>query len=83
VLAKLVWDVNDHHTLRLTYDHFDQDMDGEALSGYSATVVGLTAHDETQRDRVSLDWRFDDVLGLDSGSVTAFWQDSTRAPVHL
>src|SRR5690606_27267502 len=28
VLAKLVWDVNDHHTLRLTYDHFDQDMDG-------------------------------------------------------
>lgn len=77
VLAKLVWDVNDHHTLRLTYDHFDQDMDGEALSSYSATVVGLTAHDETQRDRVSLDWRFDDVLGLDSGSVAAFWQDST------
>ncbi len=77
VLAKLVWDVNDHHTLRLTYDHFDQDMDGEALSSYSATVVGLTAHDETQRDRISLDWRFDDVLGLDSGSVAAFWQDST------
>ena len=77
VLAKLVWDVNDHHTLRLTYDYFDQEMDGEALSSYSATVVGLTAHDETQRDRVSLDWRFDDVLGLDSGSVAAFWQDST------
>ena len=77
VLAKLVWDVNDHHTLRLTYDHFDPEMDGEALSSYSATVVGLTAHDETQRDRVSLDWRFDDVLGLDSGSVAAFWQDST------
>ncbi|MGX1589360.1 TonB-dependent hemoglobin/transferrin/lactoferrin family receptor [Brevundimonas diminuta] len=77
VLAKLVWDVNDHHTLRLTYDHFDQEMNGEALSSYSATVVGLTAHDETQRDRVSLDWRFDDVLGLDSGSVAAFWQDST------
>lgn len=77
VLAKLVWDVNDHHILRLTYDHFDQEMDGEALSSYSATVVGLTAHDETQRDRVSLDWRFDDVLGLDSGSVAAFWQDST------
>lgn len=77
VLAKLVWDANDHHTMRLTYDHFDQDMDGEALSSYSATVVGLTAHDETQRDRVSFDWRFDDVLGLDSGSVAAFWQDST------
>lgn len=77
VLAKLVWDVNPDHVLRLTYDHFDQEMDGEALSSYSATVVGLTAHDETQRDRVSLDWRFDNALGLDSGSVAAFWQDST------
>lgn len=77
VLAKLVWDVNPDHVVRLTYDHFDQEMDGEALSSYSATVVGLTAHDETQRDRVSLDWRFDNALGLDSGSVAAFWQDST------
>ncbi|MFC5371492.1 TonB-dependent hemoglobin/transferrin/lactoferrin family receptor [Brevundimonas faecalis] len=77
VLGKLVWDVNDNHTLRLTYDHFDQDMEGEALSSYSATVIGLTAQDETQRDRVSLDWRFTDFLGLDSGSVAAYWQDST------
>ena len=77
VLAKLVWDANANHTVRLTYDHFDQDMDGEALSSYSATVIGLTAHDETQRDRVSLDWRFDDVFGLDDGSVSAYWQDAT------
>lgn len=77
VLAKLVWDVNNNHSVRLTYDHFDQEMDGEALSSYSATVVGLTAHDETQRDRVSLDWRFSDVFGLDEGSVAAHWQDAT------
>jgi len=77
VLAKLVWDVNDNHSVRLTYDHFDQDMEGEALSSYSATVIGLTAHDETQRDRVSLDWRFSDVFGLDEGSVAAHWQDAT------
>lgn len=77
VLGKLVWDINDNHTLRLTYDHFDQDMEGEALSSYSATVIGLSAQDETQRDRVSLDWRFDKFLGLDSGSVSAFWQDAT------
>ncbi|MCO8030803.1 hypothetical protein NI454_12685 [Brevundimonas diminuta] len=68
--------------MRLTYDHFDQDMDGEALSSYSATVVGLTAHDEIQRDRVSLDWRFDDVLGLDSGSDRVL-AGFDRAPVHL
>jgi len=77
VLGKLVWDVNDNHAVRLTYDHFDQEMDGEALSSYSATVIGLTAHDETQRDRVSLDWRFNDVFGLDDGSVSAYWQDAT------
>ena len=77
VLAKLVWDANANHTVRLTYDHFDQDMEGEALSSYSATVIGLTAHDETQRDRVSLDWRFNDVFGLDDGSVSSYWQDAT------
>jgi hemoglobin/transferrin/lactoferrin receptor protein len=75
ILAKLVWNANDNHTVRLTYDHFDQEMDGEALSSYSAIVTGLTAHDETQRDRLSLDWRFDDVFGLD-GSVSAYWQDA-------
>lgn len=77
VLGKLVWDANANHTVRLTYDHFDQDMEGEALSSYSATVIGLTAQDETQRDRLSLDWRFSDVFGLDDGSVAAYWQDAT------
>ncbi|GAA0388537.1 TonB-dependent hemoglobin/transferrin/lactoferrin family receptor [Brevundimonas terrae] len=77
VLAKLLWDINENHALRLTYDHFDQDMEGEALSSYSATVIGLTAQDEAVRDRISMDWRFDNFLGLDSGSVSAFWQDAT------
>src|SRR5690606_32965413 len=35
VLAKLLWDINENHALRLTYDHYDQDMEGEALSSYS------------------------------------------------
>ena len=77
ILGKLVWDANANHTVRLTYDHFDQDMAGEALSSYSASVIGLTAHDETQRDRVSLEWRFSDVFSLDDGSVAAYWQDAT------
>src|SRR5690606_414480 len=67
----------ENHALRLTYDHFDQDMEGEALSSYSATVIGLTAQDEAVRDRISMDWRFDNFLGLNSGSVSAFWQDAT------
>ena len=59
-LGKLVWEVNPNHTLRLTYDHLDSEMDGDALSSRSATVLAVTAHDETQRDRVSGDWRFQD-----------------------
>lgn len=78
-LGKLVWEVNPNHTLRLTYDHLDSEMDGDALSSRSATVLAVTAHDETQRDRVSGDWRFQDFAGLSDGSVSVYWQDaSTR-----
>lgn len=76
-LGKLVWDVNPNHTLRLTYDHLDSKMDGDALSSRSATVLAVTAHDETQRDRVSGDWRFQDFAGLSDGSFSVYWQDST------
>jgi hemoglobin/transferrin/lactoferrin receptor protein len=76
-LGKLVWKVKPNHTLRLTYDHLDSEMDGDALSSRSATVLAVTAHDETQRDRVSGDWRFQDFAGLSDGSVSVYWQDST------
>ncbi|WP_292041526.1 MULTISPECIES: TonB-dependent hemoglobin/transferrin/lactoferrin family receptor [unclassified Brevundimonas] len=77
VLGKLVWDVNDNHALRLTYDYFDSEMSGEALSSYSASISRLRAEDETERQRASLEWRFNDTLGLDSGFVTGYWQDAT------
>ncbi|VXB22402.1 TonB-dependent hemoglobin/transferrin/lactoferrin family receptor [Brevundimonas sp. G8] len=77
ILGKLVWEVNPTHTLRLTYDHLDSEMDGDALSSRSATVLAVTAHDETQRDRVSADWRFQDFAGLSDGSVSLYWQDAT------
>ena len=75
-LGKLVWEVNPNHTLRLTYDHLDSEMNGDALSSRSSTVLAVTAHDETQRDRVSGDWRFQDFAGLSDGSVSVYWQDS-------
>ncbi|WP_428154576.1 TonB-dependent hemoglobin/transferrin/lactoferrin family receptor [Brevundimonas sp.] len=77
ILGKLVWEVNPNHTLRLTYDHLDSEMDGDALSSRSATVLAVTAKDETQRDRVSADWRFQDFAGLSDGSVSLYWQDAT------
>lgn len=77
VLGKLVWGINANNSLRLTYDHFDMDMVGEALSSYSPTVIALTGTDEVQRDRISLDWRFSDLLGFDDGSMAVFWQEAT------
>jgi hemoglobin/transferrin/lactoferrin receptor protein len=76
VLAKLVWDVNDANVLRLTYDHYDLDMTADVLSGRSATVLDLTAADETRRDRVGLDWRSEDFLGLDDVQLAVYWQES-------
>lgn len=85
VLGKLVWDVAPGHVLRLTYDHYDLDMDGESLTNQTAVattstprILAVEATDETKRDRVSLDWRFDDFLGFDHGSVAGYWQDSTN-----
>ncbi len=76
-LGKLVWEVNPSHTLRLTYDYLDSKMDGDALSSRSASVLAVTADDETQRDRVSADWRFKDFAGLSEGSLSLYWQDAT------
>jgi len=76
VLGKLVWDVAPGQALRLTYDHYDLDVAADVLSGRSASVLGLQALDETSRDRVSLDWRIDDLLGLDRGQVAVYWQDA-------
>jgi hemoglobin/transferrin/lactoferrin receptor protein len=77
ILGKLVWDVAAGHSLRLTYDHLDSEMDGDALTARSATVLAVTGHDETQRDSLKGEWRFQDFAGFENGSVSAYWQDAT------
>ena len=77
ILGKLVWDVSPGHSLRLTYDHLDSEMDGEALTAQSATVLAVAGHDETQRDSVKGEWRFQDFAGFENGSINAYWQDAT------
>jgi hemoglobin/transferrin/lactoferrin receptor protein len=77
VLGKVVWDVAPGHTLRLTYDHYDVDVAADVLSGRTASVLELLAEDETTRDRVGLDWRGTDVLGLERAQVAVYWQDAT------
>ena len=76
LLAKAVWDVAPGHRLRVTYDAHDSEVSANVLSGRTATVLNLTADDETRRERIAADWRFDGVLGLDRGQITAYHQTS-------
>ncbi|MEJ6790076.1 TonB-dependent hemoglobin/transferrin/lactoferrin family receptor [Brevundimonas sp. BR2-1] len=86
-LGKLVWDVAPGHSLRLTWDSFQSDMQANVLSGRTTrsvaappasptAVLNLIAADTTERERFSLDWRLDDVLGFDRGQVSIYRQDS-------
>lgn len=89
LLAKLVWDFAPNQSLRLTYDGFQSESSYDVLSGRTArtvaataptaatAVLGLTAKDNTERQRVGLDWRFSDSFGLDQGQVSVYGQDAT------
>jgi len=88
LLAKLVWDFAEGQSLRLTYDGYRMDSSADVLSGRTtlpvtpATPLGATAvtrllaDDNTERDRVSLDYRAEDLFGLET-HVAAYWQDAT------
>ncbi|MDP2261486.1 MAG: TonB-dependent hemoglobin/transferrin/lactoferrin family receptor [Caulobacter sp.] len=64
VLAKLVFDPAEGHSFRLTWDHLDREVDSDILSAVSATTLSVLTHDETDRDRVSVDYRFTGGEGL-------------------
>jgi hemoglobin/transferrin/lactoferrin receptor protein len=70
VLGKLVYDFSDTNHLRLTVEHFDRDVDTNLLSAIAkpplaaSSVLGLKAHDQTRRDRVSIDQRYERDGGL-------------------
>jgi hemoglobin/transferrin/lactoferrin receptor protein len=95
VLAKGIWDFAPNQSLRLTYEGYRLSSDAEILSGRTARVVaavpptaatavlGLTARDTTDRDRLSLDWRLSDVFGLDRGQVSVFGQEAKTRQLTL
>jgi hemoglobin/transferrin/lactoferrin receptor protein len=85
VLGKIVWTPDAHNRVRLTYDHYDDNIFTNVLSGVAAPVVppatlpgsaviGLTARDRTKRDRVALDWRWQGDGVIDSVQVTGWYQ---------
>jgi len=84
VLAKLVWAPDANNKVRLTLDHLDDHVATEVLSGIapaasSATsVIGLTARDRTNRNRASLDWRYDGGTGWLTQAQAAFWYQKSR-----
>ncbi|GAA0647784.1 TonB-dependent hemoglobin/transferrin/lactoferrin family receptor [Brevundimonas lenta] len=75
-LAKGVWNFAQGQSLRATWDYFEGEMFADVLSGRTATVLQLTAHDTTTRSGGSLAWRAEEVLGLDRAQVTAYGQQS-------
>jgi len=77
-LAKLVIDPTDRQRLRLTYEAFDREVVSNVLSGRSASVLDLRARDDTERQRLGVDYRFSGGEGLlESALLAAWWQDST------
>lgn len=85
VLGKIVWTPGDHHRIRLTYDHYDDHVATDVLSGIAvpppfpavlpaSAVIGLTARDRTNRDRVALDWRYQGDGVIDFAQVTGWYQ---------
>lgn len=87
LLGKIVWQPSDAHRVRVTIDHYDDHIRTNVLSGITPppvapntpaanSVIGLTARDETRRDRVSLDWRYTGTGALAAAQIALWYQQA-------
>lgn len=82
VLAKVVYDVGGGHLVRASYEHLDDKVDTDVLSGRApnptapTAVINLTAKDKVKRDRASVDWRYAGDGTVESAQLAAYWQQS-------
>ncbi len=86
VLGKLVWN-SGAHRLRLTGEYLETELFSDVLSGQgpvslfgpfpSWIVDDLTARDNTERARVSLDWTYTGEGAIDYAHIAAYYQDGT------
>ncbi len=82
VLAKLVW-TNDQHRFRLTYDHLDSDTSWDVITARavpplgSTSVLQLLANDTAERDRITLDHRYEGTGAIRSADTNIYYQDAT------
>jgi hemoglobin/transferrin/lactoferrin receptor protein len=88
VLAKAVYNFNDANRLRLTFDHRDRDVDWNVLSAVakppltSTSTLGLTAFDDVNRDRATLDYEFTGSGNALRGAKAAVYYQDTDTRQH-
>lgn len=79
-LGKLVYQTGPSSRLRLTGEYSKSFVDTNVLSGVApvpsaaTSVLGLVAHDTTERARAALDWRYEGEGAIDFVQLTAYWQ---------
>ncbi|BCW88188.1 Vitamin B12 transporter BtuB [Alphaproteobacteria bacterium SO-S41] len=87
LLAKLVFTPDANNRLRLTLDSLRQDIDWNVLSAISkpplasTSVLGLTARDEVERDRITLDHEYSGTGFIKSARSNIYYQDSTTRQI--
>lgn len=89
LLTRLVWTPADGHRLRLTYERFNSRLDTDVLSAIakpptsgspaSTAVIGLTAADETRRNRATADYRYTGAGFISGVRAAAYYQKSFNA----
>ncbi len=85
LLAKLVFAPSADNRFRLTYDHYDSHTDSNVLSAIAkpplaaSSTLGLTAEDDTRRDRIMFDHRVTSGDGfVQDASWAAYYQTSAN-----
>jgi hemoglobin/transferrin/lactoferrin receptor protein len=77
-MARIVFEPSEQHRVRLTADYGDREVITEALSARSATVLDLDGRDESERNRLSLDYTFTNEGGfVDEAFIAVYAQDSS------
>lgn len=84
VLAKVVYQPSDAHTLRGTYEYFDSKMDALVLSAISkppfgaTSTAGIVARDTSKRSRFSLDYKYEGAAGdfIENAFLAGYFQTS-------
>ena len=77
VLLKTVYNLNDSNRIRLTWDHLDSDIDWQVLSAVGATTASLIAFDDVERDRITLDHRYEGDGAIGRIDTAVYYQDSS------